>query len=190
MNSNHKEVFNKFLTENPDFDLLSFNEELHKRRKLKYQFDYLNSSADSIWILIINNLHIPNEIDLAKQILIWKEFTGKKQTMVKCSPASEQIFYDSCKHTFNEITELPVLIFSNDYDFDDYIIIHNKALNELINEKTLDVFLNKTHGYLRVNKSLKSIRKDMKTQNFWDSLKIGYQEFKSLITFKGTADLN
>lgn len=185
------------------FDLISLDNEAKKALKefirinmneyLTPSIDdiwYKNDNAVSYWLLLINGIDSPKEAKIANELLFWREFLVGDDAQLRCLQTSDRIMSKFCIKHFNTSTP-PVLIFSKDPFFSNYIKLDSELLFELIKEEnTLRNFINKIHSQIFQGQSLFEINKSFGAEKFWKGLKVVYKEIKSFVSISIDADLH
>lgn len=151
---------------------------------------YRNENAVSYWLLLINGIDSPREAKIANELLFWREFLVGDDAQLRCLQISDRIMSKFCIKHFNMSTP-PVLIFSRDPFFSNYIKLDSELLFELIKEENaLRNFVNKIHSELFQGQSLSEINKSFGVDKFWKGLKLVYKEVKSFVSISIDADIN
>ncbi len=181
--------FGKLIT---DLDVDSYKTKLVNRAKVPYPIRSLffpETKCNSIWVLIINGIHIVDEAEIAKSMLFWKEFSSGKEAEVKCiTPTQPEFNYFLTEYS---LSDFPTLLISDNYEIKKrYILIKYSFLLELTKKGELDKFLNKIHALLLQGGGLDSIKKFIWGQDGKKFFGRFYKELKSLISFKGTANID
>src|SRR5690349_12763636 len=84
--------------------------------------------ANSYWILMMTGINRKEEMQLANELLAWREFSAKRGARVRCIPRSETIEFRCCSTHFR-VTSSPTLIFGNTPEMDSFLRLPSPYLN-------------------------------------------------------------
>lgn len=102
----------------------------------------------SYWLYLANDINNDQEANTLKQLLFWKEFSGKSISRLKCLQIADTYFYNLCAKKFKP-KFLPSLIVSDSPFFMDFIEINSDILLRIDNNKIIG-FLNSIHREISI----------------------------------------
>lgn len=144
----------------------------------------INVKVCSYWLLLINGIDISNEYKIANEILIWERFQAGGESRSVILQPTDKYFYEVSKKF--DLMEFPAIVLSNSTNMRENIVIKASPLLNLISDKNaLRRFIVKTHIQLKNGLSIDSIRKRLKTKEYWEKLIKNIHEFKDLIPLIG-----
>jgi hypothetical protein len=143
-----------------------------------------NNGAMSHWILILNGTTGEKEQFLAKEVLFWREVTGGPDARVRCVQSSERQEFAFCAKYFG-VTGTPTLIVSDSPACQNALKIDGAVLSRLADTPgAFSQFMTSIHMRIISGSSLSEINDELKTQRFWEVVKIVYKEVKDLVSLK------
>jgi len=127
-----------------------------------------DNSSVSFWIVLINGINNPKEVNLVKDVLFWKEFFGRNLAKVSCLQSSDNRQFSFCLKQFN-VQNCPAIIFSDDELFTEFIHLDSDFLTKLTDETDgVLTMCNRVHQQIINGNSLGSISKSIHSDAFWD----------------------
>ncbi len=137
-----------------------------------------------------NGVNDPEEAKLAHVLLFWREFFAGPDARVRCVQSSErELFNYTCK-TF-KLKSLPSVIVSDDPEFGEFITLDTDLLYRMLdNEHRLQQLVNRIHTELALGRGLNQLEKQLKSQEFWRTVRTVVSEAKSLFSVQVKADAN
>ncbi len=139
------------------------------------------------WVLLLTGVNQEEELEIAKTLLFWKAFFAKDSSRVLCIQSSEHRGFRCCTRKFGTVS-CPTLVLSDTPEMNSFIKIGPQLLYKLTKDKGgLQRFLTRLHISIENGKSLEEIEKELRSEKFWASMKIVYNEVKGLLTFNFNA---
>lgn len=149
---------------------------------------YSNENAISYWLLVINGIDNSTEAKIAKDLLFWRECFVGDDAQVRCIHSPDKEINKFCTKYF-KIDSAPTLIFSRDKNFTDTIKIGSGLIAELAKgENSFRDFVSEIHREVIMGKSINQINKNLKSDKFWNKMKLVYGEVKSFVTVNIKSD--
>jgi hypothetical protein len=147
------------------------------------QSDY----AITNWMLLLTSMNQEEEFRIAGELLCWKGLIVRDSARVQCIQSIDQKAFQFCMKKFGA-SSCPALIFSDDVEMNNFIIIGPQILTRLGKEKGgIQKLLIKMHTAVANGGSLETIKKELKTESFWAGVKLIYSEMKDFLTFSISA---
>jgi hypothetical protein len=138
----------------------------------------------SHWILLLNGIDDADERQLVSELLIWQHCNSGPDARVRCLQSSEREEFDVVTRHFG-VTAPPVLAISNSGFLQPFITVNSELLVHLLRQDNgIRRFLTKVHISLMHNRTLEALKAEIYTAEFWQALKIGFKEVKSLLSIK------
>lgn len=138
----------------------------------------------SYWVLLMSGVDQTDELDIATELLQWREFSAKGSARVACIPSSERRLFSLISSKF-AITRCPTLLIANDVEMAEVLRIEPQLLSDLVEARgSFRKLLTEVHSLIELGESLGQISEMLQREDFFRRLKLVYAEAKSLISLK------
>jgi hypothetical protein len=139
--------------------------------------------ARTYWILLISSESQREEMEIAQELLVWKAFSAKYSSFVLCVPHADRQYFKLCSSHFGAV-KTPTLLMSDSRDMHDFVKLDPRLLFTLAGSPgNLKRFLTEIHSSIENGSSLKEIQRQLRTERFWEGMKLVYSEVKDLVSF-------